>query len=437
MEVATRKFLIKEIEKDILKYEEKILVALKKDLGKCEFEGVVAEVQYCLSEIDHILKKIDKWTRPKKVFTPAVHWPAKSYIFYEPFGHVLVIAPWNYPFQLCISPLVGALSAGNKVTIKPSEVTSETENIIVEIFSSDKYKNYVDVVTGGVEKTTKLLEKKFDYIFYTGSTNVGRIIMQAASKHLTPVTLELGGKSPAIVLEDADLEVTARRIIWGKLMNSGQTCIAPDYVLVPRSIKKKLLSFMTNEIKKFYGDNPIESSDYGSIVNLNHFKRLRSLIPEKVFFGGYCDESTLKISPTIIEASENDSIMSDEIFGPILPVLELESLDKGIELIRSKDKPLALYLFTKSNLAQNKVVKSISFGGGVINDTLIHIANGNLPFGGVGPSGVGSYHCRHSFVTFSHKKSVIKRSFAFDLSLRYPPYLGKLRIIRWLLKLIG
>ena len=437
MEVATRKFLINEIKNDILKYESKILNALKIDLGKCEFEGVVAEVQYCLSEIDHILKKIDKWIKPKKVFTPLVHWPAKSYVFYEPYGHVLVIAPWNYPFQLCVSPMVGAISAGNKVTLKPSEVTSETEKVITEIFSSEKYRNYIDVVTGGVEETTALLKKKFDYIFYTGSTAVGKIIMEAAAKNLTPVTLELGGKSPAIVLEDADISVTARRIVWGKLMNSGQTCIAPDYVLVAPSVKKSLLENMVVEIKKFYGDNPLTSTDYGQIVNQNHFNRLKDLLPKECYFGGECDEKALKISPTIIESSNDDPLMKDEIFGPILPVLEMESLESGIKLINSKEKPLALYAFTKSGNTQNKIIKGVSFGGGVINDTLIHIANGHLPFGGVGASGLGSYHGENSFYTFSHKKSVIKRSFALDLSLRYPPYLGKLRVIRWLLKYIG
>ena len=437
MEVATRKFLIEEIKKDIIEFESKIIRALKNDLGKCEFEGIVAEVQYCLSEIDHVLKKINKWVKPKKISTPLVHWPAKSYVYYEPYGHVLVVAPWNYPFQLCISPMVGAISAGNRVTLKPSEVTTETEKVMVEMFSSEKYKSYVEVVTGGVEETTNLLKEKFDYIFYTGSTSVGKIIMEAASKHLTPVTLELGGKSPAIVLEDADLEVTARRIVWGKLMNSGQTCIAPDYVFVSPSIKSALLEQMVIEIKKFYGEKPIESSDYGQIVNSNHFNRLRALLPSNVFFGGDSDESTLKISPTIIEATKDDPVMRDEIFGPILPVLDLNNLDSGIEFIKSKEKPLALYLFTKNKDAQEKVLKNVSFGGGVINDTLIHIANGNLPFGGVGASGLGSYHGRHSFETFSHKKSVIKRSFSFDLALRYPPYLGKLRIIRWLLKLIG
>ncbi len=437
MELATRKFLLNEIKKDILENEKEIINALGKDLGKGEFEAVVAEVQYVLSEIDNILKKLHKWVKPKKVSTPLVHWPAKSFIHYEPFGNILVVAPWNYPFQLAVSPSVGAIAAGNTVVIKPSELASETEKVILNIFSKEKYSKYIEVVTGGVPETTELLNRRFDYIFYTGSTQVGKVIMSAAAKNLTPVTLELGGKSPAVVYSDSDLRVSARRIAWGKCMNAGQTCIAPDYVLVEKKVKKDFLKLIVEEIKKFYGENQIQSNDYGRIINRSHFERLSALLPNKVYFGGNKDEKSLKISPTIVEAQLNDDLMESEIFGPILPVLEFEKTSEVISIVKGKEKPLALYVFSKDEDNQNEILENLSYGGGVINDTLIHIANGNLPFGGVGSSGVGSYHGKHSFETFSHKKSIIRRSFRFDLALRYPPYLGKLRVIRWLLKYIG
>ena len=437
MDVATRIHLLNLIKDDIIKYEKKILEGLKKDLGKCEFEGVVAEVQYSLNEISHTLKNIKKWVRPKKVKTPLLHWPSKSHIIYEPYGRVLIIAPWNYPFQLIVSPMVGAIGAGNKITIKPSEVSSHTEALVKEIFEQEKYSNYIEVVTGGVEETTALLKRRFDYIFYTGNTAVGKIVMKAAAEHLTPVTLELGGKSPVLITKNANIQVAARRVVWGKYMNVGQTCIAPDYILVEKEIKDQFVHAVKKEVVAFYGEDPKSSSDYGRIINSRHFSRLKELIPEDVIIGGESDEDSKYISPTIFHAKLNDPIMKDEIFGPLLPIIEVKSKEEARSIITSKEKPLAFYIFTEIVSEARKFIDSINFGGGVINDTLIHIANDKMPFGGVGHSGLGGYHGEYSFKTFSHAKSIITRKTVFDILVRYPPYFGKLKIVRWLMKWVG
>jgi len=437
MNLNSRIELIKNLRNDILIHEQDILAALKSDLNKSEFESIATEVQYVLSEIDHVLKKIRKWVKPKKVFSPLLHWPSKSYIHYEPFGEILIIGPWNYPFQLIISPLVGAIAAGNTVVVKPSEVSENTANIIEKILGHQKYQHAVKVVQGGVKETTDLLEKRFDYIFYTGSTSVGKIIMQAAAKNLTPVTLELGGKSPTVVTKFANLKVAARRILWGKFMNAGQTCIAPDYIYVDESIKNDFLKELKSALHHFYGKDPKKSPDYGRIISDGHFKRLKSLVPEEVFIGGESDESSKYISPTIFEANETDKIMSDEIFGPLLPVLSYQSTADVVEKIKKREKPLAFYLFSDDSSEINYFKNAISSGGMCINDTLIQIANDRLPFGGVGHSGIGAYHGHFSFETFSHKKSIVHRKSYFDVKIKYPPYIGKIKLVRFLLKFIG
>ena len=363
----------------------------------------------------------------KKVKTPFFIGPAQSHIIYEPYGQVLVIAPWNYPFQLVVSPVVGAICAGNKVTIKPSEVSSHTEALVKEIFEQEKYKNYIEVVTGGVDETTALLKRRFDYIFYTGNTAVGKIVMKAAAEHLTPVTLELGGKSPVLITKNANIQVAARRVAWGKYMNAGQTCIAPDYILVEKSIKDKFVEAIKKEIATFYGSDPKSSSDYGRIINSRHFSRLKELIPENVIIGGDSDEETRYISPTIFHAKLNDPIMKDEIFGPLLPIIEVESKEEARALLPQKRSHLLFICLPKLLVSARKFIDSINFGGGVINDTLIHIASDKLPFGGVGHSGLGGYHGEYSFKTFSHTKSIITRKTVFDILVRYPPYFGKLK----------
>ena len=437
MDILTRIDLLNLIKKDILKSETAIIDALKKDLGKSQFESVIAEIQITLNEISHTLKNIKKWTRPKKVSTPLLFWPAKSSIVYEPYGHVLIIAPWNYPFQLLLSPMIGAIAAGNKVTLKPSELSSHTEVLLKKIFGHKKYSRYIEVVTGGVEETTELLKRRFDYIFYTGNTHVGKIIMKAASEHLTPLTLELGGKSPVLITKNANCEVAARRIVWGKFMNVGQTCIAPDYILVDKSIKDPFVKALKQEILNFYGATPQESPDYGRIINHSHWSRLKKLIPKEVILGGDSNEKMKYIAPTVFYAKPSDPIMKEEIFGPLLPIIEVESNEKARQLILSKEKPLAFYIFSENENEAKQFMSSISFGGGVINDVLIHIANDKIPFGGVGYSGFGSYHGEYSFKTFSHAKAMVCRRTSFDFSLRYPPFFSKLKWLRFLMKLFG
>lgn len=437
MEVNQRIHLIRTLQSEIIKREDQILLALKKDLGKCEFEGVVTEVQYVLSEIEHTLNKVRKWARPKRVSTPLVHWPAKSFIQYEPFGEVLIIGPWNYPFQLIISPLVGAISAGNTVTVKPSEISSHTTEVLQEILEHEILKPFITVETGGVEETTNLLKRRFDYIFYTGSTPVGKIVMEAAAKHLTPVTLELGGKSPTVVTKNANIEIAARRILWGKIMNAGQTCIAPDYVLVDEEVRDQFLEKVQQEMKSLLGKNPKDSPDYGRIISDRHFERLQRLIPENIIIGGETSAEDKYIAPTVFMANDKDPIMQDEIFGPLLPILTFKETKEATKKILEKEKPLAFYLFSENQSEIDYFKDNISSGGMCVNDTLIHIANGNLPFGGVGHSGMGAYHGKFSFETFSHKKSIVIRKSFLDVKLKYPPYFGKLKIIRWLLKFIG
>lgn len=408
-------------------YENKILDALKLDLNKCEFEAYETEIGVIISEIKHVRKKIKKWSKPKKVATPLLNPGAKSYVYSQPYGVCLIMAPWNYPFQLSISPLIGAIISGNCAIIKPSELSPNTSIVIREMIEEYFNKEYIAVIEGGIDVNQYLLNKKFDYIFFTGSPMVGKIVMEAASKNLIPLTLELGGKSPCIVDESADIELSAKKIVWGKLLNAGQTCIAPDYIIVHKNIKKRLIDNMIKYIEKFYTKDTISSKDYTSIINKKHFDRIQSLINyENVVYGGRSREEDFKIEPTILDnVSLEDKVMKEEIFGPIIPVLEFETISDIHEIIEENPNPLALYLFTKNKNMENNILNTVSFGGGCVNDTIMHITNPNIPFGGIGNSGIGSYHGKKSFDTFSHQKSIIKSSSLIDIPFKYPPYTKK------------
>ncbi|NFD78863.1 aldehyde dehydrogenase [Clostridium botulinum] len=427
---------LKKLKHNIKINENNIFKALKIDLNKSEFETFITEIGIVYDEINGAIKNIKKWSKPKKVKTPITNFLASSYIYNEPYGVALIMSPWNYPFQLIMAPLVGAISAGNCVLLKPSELAIETEKIIVKIIKDTFSDEYIGVITGGIEESTALLKEKFDYIFYTGGINVGKIVMRAAAEHLTPITLELGGKSPCIVDKDANIDLAARRIAWGKFLNAGQTCVAPDYLVVHRNIKEKLISSIENYIVKFFGENTFESEDYPRIINERHFKRLEGYLKEgKIVSGGNTDINNLYIEPTIIEGINFENrIMEEEIFGPIFPVIEFENIDKVIDIVKNNPKPLALYYFSENKEKQEFIIKNISFGGGCINDTIMHLSTSTLPFGGVGSSGIGGYHGRTSFDTFSHKKSILKKSNLIDIKIRYAPFKGKINLAKRLFK---
>ncbi|MCW6061342.1 aldehyde dehydrogenase [Clostridium sporogenes] len=427
---------LKKLKHNIKMNENNIFKALKIDLNKSEFETFITEIGIVYDEINGAIKNIKKWSKPKKVKTPITNFLASSYIYNEPYGVALIIAPWNYPVQLIMAPLVGAISAGNCVLLKPSELAVETEKIIVKIIKETFSDEYIGVVTGGVKVSEALLKEKFDYIFYTGGINVGKIVMRAAAENLTPITLELGGKSPCIVDKDANINLAARRITWGKFLNAGQTCVAPDYLVVHKNIKEKLISSIENYIIEFFGENAFENEEYPRIINERHFKRLEGYLKEgKIVFGGKTDISNLYIEPTIIEGINlKNRIMEEEIFGPIFPVIEFEDIDEVIDIIKNNPKPLALYYFSEDKEKQEIIIKNISFGGGCINDTIMHLSTSTLPFGGVGSSGIGGYHGRASFDTFSHKKSILKKSNLIDIKIRYAPFKGKINLAKKLFK---
>ncbi|WP_394603701.1 aldehyde dehydrogenase [Fictibacillus sp. UD] len=416
--------------------EAKILHALKSDLNKSETEAYTTEIGFLLEEIRHTQKHLKKWMEPKKVKTAKTHFGSKGYTISEPYGVTLIIAPWNYPFQLQLSPLIGAIAAGNTAILKPSELTPRTSNLIDALIKEFFHPDYIAVVEGGVETTKNLLDQPLDYIFFTGSVPVGKVIMEAASKRLIPITLELGGKSPCIVDETADIKLAAKRIAFGKFTNTGQTCIAPDYLYLHKNIRTEFIETFKEVITDFYGEHPLQNESYGKIVNDRHFNRLKNYLSDgEILFGGRYDEAKEKIEPTLMVPTDSSvPVMSDEIFGPIFPVLEYEDLEEVIEFVVSRPKPLALYLFTTNKEIEEKVVGNISFGGGSINDTLMHIATPYLPFGGVGESGMGSYHGESSFVAFSHSKSVLNQTNKFDFSFRYPNAKNGLKMIKKFMK---
>lgn len=403
---------------------ERLIAALQADLGKPEIEAYTTDLSVVVQEIDLILANLERWTKPEAVTTPFTVKPGSSRILREPLGVVLVISPWNYPVQLLLSPLAGSIAAGNCTLLKPSELTETVSATLAELVPQYMDRDCVALVEGGIPQTNALLEQRFDHIFYTGNGAVARIVMRAAAEHLTPVTLELGGKSPCIIAKDANLDVAARRIAWGKWLNAGQTCIAPDYVLVEESVEEAFLEKLRATIKEFYGDDPLKTSDFGRIVNERHHGRLMGLLEgQPVWHGGRSDVASRYIEPTIVRNPAPDSkLMQDEIFGPILAVLKVESVDAAIRFVNAREKPLALYVFSSSENTSEAVLNQTSSGGACVNATIWHVANPHLPFGGVGPSGMGSYHGRATFETLSHHKSVVSKSTWIDPKIAYPPY---------------
>ena len=434
--IETRKNSLKKLLTNVIKYEDEIIKALYDDFKKPAFESVATETYYIISDLKDTIATIDKYVKPQKVTFNLLNFPSNDYIISEPYGKVLIIAPWNYPFQLAICPLVAAIAAGNTVVLKPSELTPNTSAIIAKIISESFDKNHVSVEQGGQEKSTELLSQRWDYIFFTGSVAVGKIVAKAAALNLTPVTLELGGKSPCIVDQTAKMALTVKRIVWGKFINAGQTCIAPDFILVHQSVKANLLSELKNEIIKAYGNDIKNSPDLARIINLKNWERLVGYIQsDKVIFGGETEKETLFIAPTLIDEPELKSdVMQNEIFGPLLPIVSYQNENELKAIIESYEKPLSLYVFTERTDFANEIMNQFSFGGGCINDTIMHIANKRLPFGGVGHSGMGAYHGKYSFDTFSHKKSISKKGTWLDVPLRYAPYKDKVASLRKLLK---
>ncbi len=423
-QLAIRKVALKRLYAGIKNKENEILFALKQDLGRSYTESYMTEIGMALTEIRYILENMDEWAKATSVKTPLFHLPAKSAVYKEPFGVVLIMAPWNYPFLLCMLPLIGAISAGNCAVVKPSEYAPATAAVVEELLRQCFSSKYVTAVQGDVKINQQLLEQKFDYIFFTGSTEVGKIVMQKAAQHLTPVCLELGGKSPCIVDETANIAIAARRIAFGKFLNAGQTCIAPDYVWVHSSVKDEFLAEMQRSIKKFYGREPISNAAFPRIVNHKHFYRLEKMLMEdKAVIGGRTDVENLAIEPTVLlPQSTQSACMQQEIFGPILPVFTYEKIETVINFVNDNSKPLALYLFTENKAVKKRILTECSFGGGCINDTVSHFVTSNLPFGGVGGSGMGRYHGKNSFDCFSNHKSVMEKATCFDLKARYHPY---------------
>jgi aldehyde dehydrogenase (NAD+) len=430
---------LEKLKKSIIEHEEKIINALHADLGKPSFVAYSTEIYFCLEEINNVLKNIKAWARPARVKTGWTLFPASSFIFHEPLGTVLIIATWNYPFQLNIMPLIGAMAAGNCAILKPSEFATNTTNLLADLISNTFDSSYITLVKGDGAQTKALIEKKFDYIFFTGSSRVGKLVMQAAATNLTPVTLELGGKSPCIVDSTASIETSAKRILAGKFANAGQSCIAPDYLFVDKKIKEELLEQFSINLKKFYGTDPYKSQDYSKIINRKHFSRLINLLEEaKILIGGEHNIDKLFIEPTIVEIESKDHtnpLMHEEIFGPILPIISYENVDEAISYIKSHAKPIAIYCFSRNKSLMERIVNETSSGGVCINHTTLQIANLNLPFGGVGQSGFGRYHGKAGFLAFSNPKSIAKTSFFIDTPTWYPPYDTK--FFTWLKKYLA
>lgn len=420
----------------VQQYEQDIIDALYNDFKKPAFEAITTETGYIRTELNQTIKNLHSWAKPQQVLPSFINFPSTDYIYKEPYGKVLIISPWNYPYQLALCPLIAAVAAGNQVVLKPSELTPNTAKIITKIITETFDKNHVECVEGGVEVTTALLAKRWDYIFFTGSVAVGKIVAKAAAENLTPITLELGGKNPCIIDATANLKLSAKRIVWGKFINAGQTCIAPDYILVSEKIKTEFVELLKKEITSAYGENPEISSDFPRIINEKNWKRQVALLENQtILFGGKTNDTDFYIAPTLVDEPSLDSlVMKDEIFGPILPILSFKNENDLETIISRYEKPLSLYVFTENNAFAEQIIQKYSFGGGCINDTVIHFSNKRLPFGGVGQSGIGAYHGKLSFNIFSHQKSVLKKANWLDLPLRYAPYQGKLNLIKTVLK---
>ncbi len=428
---------LKKLKSCINKYENDIIEAIHKDLGKSRFESYMCEIGLVLGEISYMLKHIRSFAREKRVRTPLSQFHSRSFKKPSPYGTVLIMSPWNYPFLLTLDPLVDAIAAGNTAVIKPSAYSPHTSQVIVDIIGKCFDREYVSVITGGRKENTCLLSQQFDYIFFTGSQSVGREVMQNAAAYLTPVTLELGGKSPCIVEKSANLKLAAKRIVFGKFLNCGQTCVAPDYIYCDAAIKEKLLAEIRKQIAIQFGNAPLQNKDYGKIINEKHFQRILALMDtKKIICGGQSDAKSLQIEPTVMDnVSFSDKVMQEEIFGPLLPVLTYDSLDTAMRQINSMAHPLALYIFTSDKHAAKKVTAQCGFGGGCINDTVIHLATSELGFGGFGESGMGCYHGKDGFATFSHYKSIVDKKTWLDLPMRYQPYKNiNEKLVRFFLK---
>ncbi|GAB1449675.1 aldehyde dehydrogenase [Bacteroidota bacterium] len=425
--------MLRKLKTAIAAHQQDIEQALFSDLGKSAPEAFLTEIALVNLEIDYHIKHIRKWSKPKSVAYSLSTFPSRAYVKHEPLGVVLIMAPWNYPFQLLINPLIGAISAGNCAVLKPSPLAPATAILVEKIIQANFAPEYISVVQGDIPENQALLEQRFDLIFFTGSTRVGKLIMQAAAKNLIPVVLELGGKSPAIVSNSANLNIALRRIIWGKLVNSGQTCVAPDYVILERGLKSRFISAFKDELQKLYGANPIESKWYPKLISEGHYQRLEDLIANtNILFESARNKASLKFGPVLVDMpASGHPLAEEELFGPVLPILELDSIDEAITYVNQGEKPLALYFFG-SESEGNRVVNQTSSGGACINETIVHLANHHLPFGGVGQSGMGSYHGRESFKVFSHKKALIKGSVWLDPPFRYPPF----KFIKWLKKFL-
>ncbi|ARN77102.1 aldehyde dehydrogenase [Nonlabens spongiae] len=427
---------LKKLQKTIKASERDIFDALKKDLGKSNYESFLTEVYVILNELDKYIKNTKSYAKPNRVRPSILNFPSTAKIYKEPYGNTLVIAPWNYPFQLALGPVIGAIAAGNTVVLKPSEFVPATSKVLVEIVSESCEADHVSVILGDANVSQKLTALKWDYIFFTGSPKVGKIIYKAAAEHMTPVTLELGGKNPCVIHESANIPVAARRIAWGKFLNAGQTCIAPDYILCHKSVKVEFTEALKKSIIEFYGENPQRSDDYPRIIREEHFENLVGLLKdETVIHGGNHDKDNLYLEPTLVdEPSLNSKVMADEIFGPILPILSYETTEDISNIIKRYPKPLGGYCFTEDKSFASWFIDRFSYGGGVINDSIVQFINERLPFGGVGDGGIGAYHGKKSFETFSHHKSMVHRRTWLDIKIKYPPYNGKLSKIRKMLK---
>ncbi len=421
--LAFRKEQLKKLKNAIRKHEQALLAALKTDLNKPELESYATEIEVTVAEIDHIIRNLADWMEPERVGTPLFFQPGKAYITPEPYGVALIIAPWNYPVKNLFGPLLGAICAGNTSVLKPSEISPACSKAITDLIRDTYEPRYIISIEGGVADTTELLKERFDYLLFTGGTEIGRIVYQAAAKHLTPVTLELGGKSPCIVDEDINMDIAAKRLVWGKYVNAGQTCIAPDYVYVNRKVKEKFLGRVKHYIHEFFGEPQRQSQDFGRIISDRHFQRISKMVTGDIIAGGITDASTRYISPTVIDNVTLDHpAMQEEIFGPIMPVLTYDNIDEVISHINRGERPLALYLFSNSSSLRRRIENETSSGAICVNECMVHAGHPNLPFGGIGNSGIGGYNGKHGFDTFSHKKPVLIRSYFGDVKQKYPPY---------------
>ncbi len=431
-DVSFRIEQLKTLRRMIKENEQEFFRALKQDLGRNDFESYGGDTEITVNLIDFVLRNIRSWVKPRRVRTALVYFPARSFVIPEPLGTTLIIGPWNFPVQLILSPLTGAIAAGNCAVLKPSHASAATSDLLVKLVRSYFNSRFISCVEGDRASASMLLEERFDHIFFTGGPSAGKVVMTAAAKHLTPVTLELGGKNPCIVDADTDLDVTARRVTWGKFYNNGQSCVAVDYLLVDKKIKHELLKRIVRQLHDWYGPDPAKSPSYGRIINEAHFGRLSRLMDRgTIITGGERDRASRYIAPTVIDGiTGSEPIMVDEVFGPLLPVMEYEALDQAIAFVNSRPKPLALYIFSRNRTTQERVLRETASGGGCINDTVIHETTDCLPFGGVGMSGMGKYHGKATFDTFSHERAFMRNGFLFDVFLRYPPYKDHLKWLR-------